>query len=116
SGLIVSTFIDFEHFIIPDEITYGGIVVGFLCSLGVPLLQDEMLPDAAMASSFKGIIVGWCLVLAILWLGKLLFGKQKVKLPGPTLLVFGETELHLPDYSIAYGEMLYRRSDTIHIE
>ena len=28
AGLIVATFIDFEHFIIPDEITLGGAVVG----------------------------------------------------------------------------------------
>src|SRR5690349_13341382 len=33
AGFIVASFIDFEHFIIPDEITIGGMVVGFLCSL-----------------------------------------------------------------------------------
>src|SRR5580692_13178185 len=30
AGLIVATFIDFEHFIIPDEITYGGAEVGLV--------------------------------------------------------------------------------------
>src|SRR5258708_26406899 len=33
AGLIVATFIDFEHFIIPDEITLGGMAVGFLISI-----------------------------------------------------------------------------------
>src|SRR3954468_916297 len=28
-GFITATFIDFEHFIIPDEITMGGCVIGF---------------------------------------------------------------------------------------
>src|SRR5262249_332458 len=31
-GFIASTFIDFEHFIIPNEITLGGVVVGFVFS------------------------------------------------------------------------------------
>src|SRR5579859_4693300 len=30
AGLIVATFVDFEHFIIPDEITLGGTAVGVL--------------------------------------------------------------------------------------
>src|SRR5882724_4130361 len=38
-GFIVATFIDLEHYIIPDEITIGGMVVGFLCSLAVPALH-----------------------------------------------------------------------------
>ena len=32
AGLIAATFIDFEHFIIPDEITYGGMAVGLVAS------------------------------------------------------------------------------------
>src|SRR5882762_4928439 len=41
AGLIAATFIDFEHFIIPDEITIGGMVVGVICSLLVPGLHWE---------------------------------------------------------------------------
>src|SRR5437660_12093139 len=41
AGLIAATFIDFEHFIIPDEITIGGMIVGFLCSFLVPALHDR---------------------------------------------------------------------------
>src|SRR4051812_13030253 len=36
AGFIAATFIDFEHFIIPDEITFGGIAAGILCSIIVP--------------------------------------------------------------------------------
>src|ERR1043165_796497 len=41
SGLIAATFIDFEHFIIPDEITFGGMAVGFVFSFLAPALQDR---------------------------------------------------------------------------
>src|SRR6476619_8450884 len=39
SLLIAATFIDFEHFIIPDEITIGGTVAGVVASLVVPELM-----------------------------------------------------------------------------
>jgi len=39
AGLIAATFIDFEHFIIPDEITLGGMVAGFAASFFLPSLQ-----------------------------------------------------------------------------
>src|ERR1035441_4395690 len=35
-GLIAATFIDFAHFIIPDEITIGGMAAGFLAAFLVP--------------------------------------------------------------------------------
>ena len=40
AGMIVATFIDFEHYIIPDEITIGGTVVGLLLSL-CPVLHEQ---------------------------------------------------------------------------
>jgi leader peptidase (prepilin peptidase)/N-methyltransferase len=36
---VVATFIDFEHFIIPDEITWGGVAAGIVLSLAMPALQ-----------------------------------------------------------------------------
>ena len=42
AGFIVATFIDLEHFIIPDEITIGGIVVGLLLSAAAPALQGNL--------------------------------------------------------------------------
>jgi len=40
AGLMVATFIDFEHFIIPDEITFGGVAVGLAVSFFLPQLQN----------------------------------------------------------------------------
>src|SRR6266542_4244191 len=36
AGMIAATFIDFEHYIIPDEITIGGVVLGLVFSLFCP--------------------------------------------------------------------------------
>jgi leader peptidase (prepilin peptidase)/N-methyltransferase len=51
AGLIAATFIDFEHFIIPDEITIGGMVVGFLASLAVPELHGTFSRASALLHS-----------------------------------------------------------------
>ena len=113
AGLIAATFIDFEHFIIPDEITFGGMVVGFAASLFLPSLHDASTLIVGMRRSFVGAIVGAAIIYGILRLGKWLFGRQRVKLPMETKIVFTETSVHLPDKEIPYDELFYRRSDVI---
>jgi leader peptidase (prepilin peptidase)/N-methyltransferase len=39
SGFIVATFVDFEHRIIPDEVSVGGMCVGMVLSLFIPQLH-----------------------------------------------------------------------------
>src|SRR5271154_3741379 len=57
AGLIVATFIDFEHFIIPDEITCGGIVVGLLVSIIRPGLHNVAIRPKAFGLSLLGVVV-----------------------------------------------------------
>jgi len=113
AGLITATFIDFEHFIIPDEITLGGAVVGFLLSLLVPAMHQTTHRGEAAVKSLIGIVFGSGLVYAVLRLGKLLFGREHIGFPAETKIVFGEGSLHLPDKEIPYEEIFYRNSDTI---
>jgi leader peptidase (prepilin peptidase)/N-methyltransferase len=113
AGLIAATFIDFEHLIIPDEITLGGVVVGFLASFAVPALHNVTTAPAAMRASFWGIVVGGGVVYGILRLGKLLFGRQRFELPPDTRVVFREAEFELPDRKLAYEEVFHRKSDAI---
>ncbi len=112
-GLIVATFIDFEHFIIPDEITLGGIAAGFIASALVPALHGVEKAATGMEQSFYGIVVGGGLVYAILRLGKLMFGREQLELESGSRVVFSETDLFLPDEVRSYGEVFYRNSDTI---
>ena len=113
AGLIAATFIDFEHFIIPDEITFGGMAVGFAASFFLPSLQGATTLDVGMRRSFIGAVVGAATIYAILRLGKLLFGRQRVKWPKDAKIVFTETSVHLPDKEIPYEELFYRKSDVI---
>jgi leader peptidase (prepilin peptidase)/N-methyltransferase len=113
AGLIAATFIDFEHFIIPDEITLGGMAVGFVASLFLPSLQGATTLNGGMWRSFIGAMVGAATIYAILRLGKWLFGRQRVKLPTETKIIFTETSVHLPDKEIPYEELYYRKSDVI---
>jgi leader peptidase (prepilin peptidase)/N-methyltransferase len=114
AGLIVATFIDLAHFIIPDEITIGGVVVGFLCSFAVPALHNAAgdIPKALL-SSFLGIAVGGLIVEAVRQAGKLAFGRMKIALDGDTRVLFGETGVALPNREIPYEEIFYRKSDAI---
>jgi leader peptidase (prepilin peptidase)/N-methyltransferase len=113
SGLIVATFIDFEHFIIPDEITLGGAAAGFVISFFLPPLHGVHSNGQAMVQSALGMAVGAGVVYAVLRGGKLLFGRQRLKLPSEATIVFTETALCLPDKEIPYDDLFYRPSDTI---
>jgi leader peptidase (prepilin peptidase)/N-methyltransferase len=113
SGLIVATFIDFEHFIIPDEITIGGMVAGFGASFLLPTLHEQSLLSGALKQSLLGMATGAGLIYFILRMGKVLFGRQRVALPADTKIVFTETAVHLPDKIIPYEEVFYRQSDVI---
>src|ERR1700690_1286081 len=113
AGLIVATFIDFEHLIIPDEITLGGMAVGFIASFFIPALHGANALNVGMLRGFVGAVVGAGTVYAVLRLGKWMFGRQRVKLPMGTKIVFGETAVHLPDKDIPYEELFYRQSDAI---
>ncbi|MGH7942735.1 MAG: prepilin peptidase [Limisphaerales bacterium] len=120
AGLIAATFIDLEHFIIPDEITLGGIAVGLLMSFLLPQLQklppggaEAMLHRYAFLRSVIGAVAGAVIVYAVLRFGKLLFGRHRVKLPEGSRILFSDSSLHLPDREIPYEELFYRRSDAI---
>lgn len=113
AGLIAATFIDFEHFIIPDEITLGGIVVGLLLSFLLPQLQDAGLHRDGSLRSAIGAAAGAAIVYAVLRFGKLLFGRYRLKFSEETRIHFSETAIHLPGQEISYGDLLHRKSDVI---
>jgi leader peptidase (prepilin peptidase)/N-methyltransferase len=115
AAFIVATLIDLEHFIIPDEITLGGIAAGFIFSAMVPQLHNTLSRPEAMQASFWGIAVGGGLVYLILRAGKMAFGKEKLELAPDSKLTFTETALQLPDKELPYEEIFYRKSDYVRL-
>jgi len=84
SLLVVATFIDFEHFIIPDEITIGGTVAGVLASIALPALMGEDSRWRALAESLGAALLGYALLWIVLEAGKKAFGKKRIRLKATT--------------------------------
>ncbi len=89
AGLILGTFVDFEHLIIPDRVTIGGMVVGLIVSALVPALHGEAtfltnsrffpaLPPLpwALIKSAIGVAVGFGILWAIALAGRLWFKRE----------------------------------------
>jgi len=114
AALIAATFIDFEHFIIPDEITIGGMVAGLIVSVLLPPLHRSATRWDSVVQSAVGLLAGFVIVYLILRMGKLLFGRQRFDLAGESRIVFTETMLHLPDREIPLHDIFYRGTDAIH--
>lgn len=68
AALVVITFIDLDHQIIPDVISLPGIVVGFACSFAIPWV--------GWIDSLLGILLGGGLLLAIAWCYQILTKRE----------------------------------------
>jgi leader peptidase (prepilin peptidase) / N-methyltransferase len=84
SILLIATFVDLEHFIIPDEITIGGTIAGIVASFVVPELMNADSRLAAVVRSVLAAALGYVILWIVLEGGKIAFGKKRVKLDGPT--------------------------------
>ncbi len=84
SLLVAATFIDFEHFIIPDEITIGGTIAGIVACGIVPELMATHLRGRALLISALSAALGYVVLWVVLEGGKKVFGKKRIRLDAPT--------------------------------
>jgi leader peptidase (prepilin peptidase) / N-methyltransferase len=84
SLLLVGIFIDLEHFIIPDEVTIGGIIAGLLASFLVPALLLTEGRWTALLTSALSALLGYVILWIVLEAGKKAFGKKRIQLDAPT--------------------------------
>ena len=84
SLLIVATFVDLEHFIIPDQVTIGGTIAGVVASFAVPELMNTDSRLAALVRSGLAAALGYVVLWIVLEGGKIAFGKKRIRLDAPT--------------------------------
>ena len=75
-ALVVATFTDLMHFVIPDEITIGGLAPGLILSFLFPQLHGAKTHNSALLASFFGIIAGGGIVYAVRFLFDLVYFKM----------------------------------------
>ncbi len=114
SMLLVGTFIDFEFYIIPDRITLGSVVIGFILSLVAPALHQTSSHAVAALRSFVGILVGGLVLLLVAELGKLAFGRRKVALAPGSVVEIEESKIKFQDEELRWEDVFARASDRIH--
>lgn len=76
SGLLISSAIDMDHFIIPDRFTLGGCVAGMVCSTLVPALHGVTTPFAGFTESLRGAFVGGVVLWLVAFIGSKVFRKE----------------------------------------
>ncbi|MGN0844276.1 MAG: prepilin peptidase [Kiritimatiellia bacterium] len=111
SGLIIGTFIDFDHFILPDSVTIGGMVAGLILSTILPELQMSFLPGitadgtlsinavrchsalAGLKASAIGLAAGFVPLQTIRLLATWIFRKRGRIAPDEYAMGFGDIKL-----------------------
>lgn len=73
---IVTVFVDFEHYIIPDQVTWGILPFGILASVLVPGLHGEDTWLGGLAASLLGAVAGFAVLWGVVEMGKRLFGRK----------------------------------------
>ncbi len=74
-ALVVITFIDLDHFIIPNEITYGGILAGLLLAIALTFLRSDQFLVNHITDALIGGAAGAGTILAIDLLSRIGFKK-----------------------------------------
>ena len=127
SFLIIGTFIDFEHFIIPDRVTIGGVIAGVAFSVAVPALMGTNSRIAAGLRALLAAALGYVILLIVLEAGKIAFGRKRIRFDAPTPFtwtkrgddadfVVGPEESLWSDYFAREKDRLLLRCDEVRID
>ena len=115
--MIVATFIDFEHFIIPDEITWGGVAAGVILSLVFPGMMGVESHLMSVIWSASAAAAGSFTLWAVVEVGKKAFGKKRIELEKPepfTWIRHGDdADLEAGGETMKWSDLFSRPSDVL---
>jgi leader peptidase (prepilin peptidase) / N-methyltransferase len=120
SLLVAATFVDIEHFIIPDTITWGGVAAGVVLSAAVPSMMGTASPVAAGLLSLGGAALGFGLLWMIVEGGKLAFGKKRHRFKEAETFEWrrdgDRADLLVGSENLRWEEIFSRESDELILE
>ena len=85
-ALVMATFIDFDHLILPDRVTLGGMVAGPILSVAFPALQGQTERLPALIQSLLGLALGYGLLWLVATLGRLILKREAMGMGDVKLL------------------------------
>jgi leader peptidase (prepilin peptidase)/N-methyltransferase len=93
SMMIVVTLTDLETGFIPHGVTWTGMIFGVCVSVVNARLVPQGLWYHKLLASVLGLVTGAATIFAVAELGKLLFGKRKVRLAPGTVITIKDNRL-----------------------
>ena len=85
-ALILGTFVDFDHLILPDRVTLGGMAAGLVLSVAFPALQGQTERLPALLHSLIGLALGYGLLWLVATLGRLALKREAMGMGDVKLL------------------------------
>lgn len=110
-GLLLGTFIDLEHMILPDRVTIGGMILFPILSALFPPLQSRLLWQNGLVDSLIGLAAGFGALWVVRKLGTAALKKEAmgfgdVKLMGALGALFGwEAVIYIIFFSALIGSV-----------
>ncbi len=111
AGLVVATFVDLDHMIIPDSVSIGGMVFGLAASALVPALHSTDSITTSLLTSLLGLVAGAGTLWLVAIVGKWMFKKDAMGLGDVKLLGAIGAILGLP--SVIYTILMSSLAGTV---
>ena len=117
SLIVIATFVDLEHFIIPDQITIGGTITGLVAVLAVPALMQTDSRVAALVRSGLAAALGYVTLLLVLEGGKIAFGRKRISFDHATPFTWkrsgDDADFSVGEERSLWSEYFARESDRL---